>query len=236
MTLIMTSKLIGLALWALLAAWLETAPLLPMMPSPAAQTQQSNPASESGRLTPRLEAEARDKWQKPDEVVKLMQVQPGQVIADIGAGEGYFTRRFALAVGPTGKAIGLDLDSAAVRKMTADAKRRGLTSYEARLVSPDDPLLAPGSVDVIFLCNAYHEVNDRVAYFARVKAALRAGGRLVIIDYIKTKEHDKHASRKEDVVDELGRAGYRLAKEFDLLQPRQMFLEFEPVTNPGTAP
>src|SRR5262249_944653 len=92
------------------------------------------------RSSPPAEVDGRDKEQKPDEVLKLMKVKPGQVIVDIGAGAGYFTRRFAAAVGQAGKAIGVEIDSAMVRSLNADARRLGLTNYEARLVPPDDPM------------------------------------------------------------------------------------------------
>jgi predicted methyltransferase len=174
------------------------------------------------------EPDDRDKEQKPDEVLKLMNVKPGQVIVDIGAGSGYFTRRFAAAVGPAGKAIGVEIDSAMVHKLNADARRLSLTNYKARLVPPDDPMLDASSVDVIFLCDAYHHINDRVAYFANVRRSFKLGGRLVIIDYIRTKERSEHSIVKEEAVDELRRAGFRMSKEFDLLLPRQYFLEFEP--------
>ncbi len=176
------------------------------------------------------EPDSRDKEQKPDEVLKLMNVKPGQVIVDIGAGSGYFTRRFAAAAGPTGKAIGVEIDSAMVRSLNADARRLNLANYEARLVPPDDPMLAANSVDVIFLCDTYHHVNDRVAYFAKVRQALKPGGRLVILDFVRTKDNADHSIVKEEAVDELRRAGFRLTKEFDLLLPKQYFLEFEPVS------
>ncbi len=174
------------------------------------------------------ESNGRDKKQKPDEVLKLMNVKLGQVIVDIGAGSGYFTRRFAAAVGPTGKAIGVEIDSAMVRSMHADARRLSLTNYEARLVPPDDPMLAASSVDVIFLCDTYHHINDRVGYFVNVRRSLKLGGRLVIVDSVRTKNRQEHSIVKEEAVDELRRAGFRLTREFDLLLPRQYFLEFEP--------
>jgi predicted methyltransferase len=180
------------------------------------------------------EPDSRDKEQKPDEVLKLMNVKPGQVIVDIGAGSGYFMRRFAAAVGPTGKAIGIEIDSALVRIMNADARRLRLTNYEARLVEPSDPLLAAHSVDLIFLRDTYHHIKERVAYFANVRQSLKPGGRLVIIDYVRTNESSEHSIVKEDAVDELRRAGFRLAKEFDLLLPRQYFLEFELVRHPSS--
>ncbi len=173
------------------------------------------------------EPDGRDKEQKPDEVLKLMDVKPGRVIVDIGAGSGYFTRRFAAAVGSTGKAIGIEIDSAMVRALNADARRLNLTNYEARLVPSDDPMLAASSVDVIFLCDTYHHINDRVAYFTKVRQSLKPGGRLVILDFVRTKDNPDHSIVKEEVVDELRRAGFRLAKEFDLLLPKQYFLEFE---------
>jgi arsenite methyltransferase len=174
------------------------------------------------------EPDGRDKEQKPDEVLKLMNVKPGQVIVDIGAGSGYFTSRFAAAVGPTGKAIGVEIDSAMVRRMNADARRLSLINYEARLVPPDNPMLAATSVDVTFLCNTYHHISDRPAYFGKVRQALKPGGRLVILDFVRTKENSDHSIIKEEIVDELYSAGFRLAKEFDLLLPKQYFLEFEP--------
>jgi arsenite methyltransferase len=180
-----------------------------------------------GSSTP-AEPDRRDKEQKPDEVLRLMNVKPGQVIVDIGAGAGYFTRRFAAAVGPAGRAIGVEIDSAMVRRMNADARRLGLINYEARLVPPDDPMLAASSVDAIFLCDTYHHINDRAAYFAKVRKALKPGGRMVILDFVRTKMNSGHSIVKEEVVDELRRAGFRLAKEFDLLLPKQYFLEFEP--------
>jgi predicted methyltransferase len=176
------------------------------------------------------EPDGRDKEQKPDEVLKLMNVKLGQVIVDIGAGSGYFTRRFAAAVGPTGKAIGVEIDSVMVRSMNADARRLSLTNYEARLVPPDDPMLAASSVDAIFLCDTYHHIKDRVVYFAKVRQSLKPGGRLVIVDFVQTKDNSEHSIVKEEAVDELRRAGFRLAREFDLLLPKQYFLEFEPAS------
>ena len=77
--------------------------------------------------------------------------------------------------------------------MNADARRLRLTNYEARLVEPSDPLLAAASVDVIFLCDTYHHISERVAYFANVRQSLKPGGRLVIIDYVRTNERSEHS-------------------------------------------
>jgi len=184
---------------------------------------------------PAAETDDHEHRHKYDEVVQQMGLRAGDVVADIGAGDGVFTRRFAVAVGPTGKAIGIEIDSSAVRKMTADARRLNLPNYEARLVPPDDPMLAPNSVDVIFLSDAYHHINDRVNYFARARQTLKPGGRLVIVDVVRNHNNDKHSVVKEEVVDELRRAGYRLVKESDLLSPRQHFFTFGPDGAPPSA-
>jgi predicted methyltransferase len=178
-------------------------------------------------LKPAGETGDRDTWQKPDQVIKALNIQPGQVIVDLGAGEGYFTRRFAVAVGPDGKAIALDIDPAMIRKLMADAKRLNLTNYEARLVPVDDPMLAPQSADIIFLCDAYHHIENRVEYFTKLKAALRPGGRLVVIDFPRS-GNSTHYLPKEAVINELRQAGYEAVKEHDILQPRQFFIEWKP--------
>jgi arsenite methyltransferase len=175
-----------------------------------------------------IEPSERDRRQKPGEVVKAMNLQPGDVVVDLGAGEGYFTRRFALAVGSKGRAIGADIDDLAVQKMKDDARRLQLANYEARKVSPDDASLPPESADVIFLCDTYHHIENRVDYFARLRQALKSGGRLLIVDMEKAYHRSAHSIEKEVVVDELKQAGYQLHREFDLLLPRQFFLEFIP--------
>ncbi len=119
----------------------------------------------------------RDSWQKPDEVVERMDLKPGDVIADIGAGDGYFTRHFARAVHPGGKALGMEVVSRHVESMRRDAERLGLDTYQAMLVESDDPGFEPGSVDVVFLCNAYHHLSQRVDYFKKVSGGLKGNER-----------------------------------------------------------
>jgi ubiquinone/menaquinone biosynthesis C-methylase UbiE len=171
----------------------------------------------------------RDKWQKPDEVVTKMNLAHGDVVADIGAGTGYFTRRFAVAVGPEGRVLGLDIEQSMIEYMNEDAKKLNLKNYSARIVKTDDPELATRSVDVVFLCNTYHHIDDRVYYFQKVAGSLKSGGRLVIVDFYKKKlpygPPPDHKLAKEVVVEELQRAGYSLKDERDFL-PYQYYLEF----------
>jgi cyclopropane fatty-acyl-phospholipid synthase-like methyltransferase len=183
----------------------------------------------AGNLSCVFGDDRRDSWQKPEEIIKTIGLKPGQTIVDIGAGDGYFMRRFARAVSPAGKAIGLEIKADLVEKMNEDARNAGLANYEARLVATDDPKLAPGSIDVIFLCDTYHHIDSRVDYFRKVRHALKPGGRLVILDMVRSKKNTDHSVIREDVIEELRQAGYRLRKEYDMLMPRQYFFEFEPV-------
>ncbi|MFZ0888406.1 MAG: methyltransferase domain-containing protein [Candidatus Binataceae bacterium] len=177
-----------------------------------------------------FESPERAKWQKPGEVVRVLDLKPGQTVVDIGAGTGYFTRRFAAAVAPSGEAIGLDVEPAMVAYMKADATKLGAKNYEARLVKPDDPGLAPRSVDVVFFCDTLHHLENRVAYLRRLAGALKPGGRVVAVDLKKKTlpvgppPADKIS--REEMIGEFRAAGYRLVREHHFL-PYQYFLEFE---------
>jgi arsenite methyltransferase len=176
-----------------------------------------------------LEGSERDQWQRPDEVIKNLNLKPGDVIADIGAGTGYFTRRFALAVGHQGKALGVEIEPSMVEHMRQEARRLNLTNYEPRLVKPDDPALEPQSVDVIFLSNVYHHISDRVEYFGKLARSLKPNGRVVIVDfYRKPQPVGPPVEQKVSegtIIEELQKAGFRLTRSLDFL-PYQYFLEF----------
>lgn len=176
----------------------------------------------------RFEDPARDEWQKPAVVVTTMKLKPGDIVADIGAGTGYFTRRFAVAVGPGGKAIGLDIEQSMVDYMKEDARKLKLNNYEARVVKTDDPGLPPSSVDVIFLCDTYHHIAERITYFRNVSGSLKPDGRIVIVDFYKNTNFGPpmdHKLAKEVVFQEMEEAGYRLIKSHKVLQ-HQYFLEY----------
>jgi arsenite methyltransferase len=180
-----------------------------------------------------FESPARAKWQKPDEVVRALDLKPGETVIDIGAGTGYFTRRFAKAVGPSGTAIGLDVEPGMVDYMKADAKKLDLKNYQARLVTADNPELGSHSADVIFFCDTLHHVADRIAYLQSLMPALRSGGRVAVVDFKKDAPMGPPAKMKiarEQMIEQFGKAGYRLVRAHDFL-PDQYFLEFEPAAH-----
>lgn len=185
--------------------------------------------SDVGQWSQMLEGSERDQWQKPDEVIKNLTLKPGDVIADIGAGTGYFTRRFALAVAPQGKALGLDIEASMVEHMKQEARRLNLTNYEPRLVKLDDPGLEPQSVDVVFLSNTYHHISNRVEYFGKLSKSLKPDGRIVIVDFYRKPQPvgppPQQKVSEDTIIKELRQAGYRLIRSLDFL-PYQYFLEF----------
>jgi len=182
-----------------------------------------------------FESPDRAKWQKPDEVVRALKLKPRETVVDIGAGTGYFTRRFARAVGPSGEAIGLDIEPGMIDYMKTDARKLGLTNYLARLSKPDDPGLAPDSVDVVFFCDVLHHVDDRVAYLKKVASGLKSGGRVAVVDFKASAPIGPPASMRvarERMVDQFRQAGYKLVAEHHFL-PYQYFLEFAPAKTRG---
>lgn len=179
-----------------------------------------------------LERPDRDKDQKPDEVIKALAIDQYMTIADIGAGSGYFTRKFVWEVQNKGMVYAVDIEPAML-KYNEEMVEHLHTPYNAKFVvaKPDDPLLPTKSVDLVFLCNTYHHLEKRADYFKRVQAALTKNGRVAIIDFY----HDdrsgplgfskEHLVPREIVIQEMAEAGYKLAREHAFL-PRQYFLEF----------
>lgn len=173
----------------------------------------------------------RDEWQDPEKVIKMMGLNNGDVVADIGAGSGYFTRRFAKAVGPKGTAYGLDVEPPLVDYMKEDAKKLGLKNYMPRLAKMEDSGLEPQSIDVGFVCITYHHIANQVAYFRNFLKVLKKGGRIVVVEFYKKKisfgPPPNHKTAKEVVIKEFKEAGYKLSRSLDILR-YQYFLEFKP--------
>ena len=170
----------------------------------------------------------RDTWQKPHEVIKALALKPDAVVADIGAGTGYFSVRFARML-PKGRVYGVDTEPGMVKHLAKRAQDAQLRNITAVLGAPDDPRL-PGLADLIILVDVYHHVGDRERYFRRLQKLLKPGGRLAIIDFRMDSPIGPPQSARiapERVKSELQRAGYALSQEHGFL-PNQYFLEFRP--------
>lgn len=175
-----------------------------------------------------LENPARDAWQKPAEVVKALGLRAGDVVADIGAGSGYFALRFAPEVGPTGKVLAVDISAPMLEHLGKRATDAGVANVTMVLAAHDDPKLPAGGVNVAFTCNTWHHIDGRDAYLAKLKASLAPGARFVIVDFHEEAPMGPPREMKlsrQSVVDEVTRAGFTLAAEHTFL-PHQYYLVF----------
>ena len=169
---------------------------------------------------------ARDAWQRPEELIAALGIAPGDVVADVGAGTGYFNRSLAAAVGPDGRVIAVDIEPALVLHMAARAKKEATPQVEARLGLPADPMLADAEAQLVLIVDTYHHIGDRVAWFLALHRAMAPGGRLVVVDFVKEGEipvgpaPDKRISAQQ-VVGELASAGWQPIGEHDALLPYQ---------------
>ena len=170
----------------------------------------------------------RDGWQQPEKVVQSLAIKPGDRIADLGSGGGYFTFRLSRAVGPTGKVYAVDVDKDMLEDLAERAKKDGYGNIEKILAKYDDPSLPESGVDLIFTSNVYHHIEARAKYFADAAKYLRPGGRVAVVDFDGrhwSATFVGHTTPVELIKKEMDEAGYRLEREFDFLD-RQSFLVF----------
>jgi ubiquinone/menaquinone biosynthesis C-methylase UbiE len=195
--------------------------------SPAAE-QSVRPGINDGYLaadidvnlwTERFEVESREIYHARAEIVRVVALRPGQAVADIGAGTGLFLEPFADAVGPTGVVYSLDIVPAFVEHMTDRAAHRNLTQVDARLCSQRSINLPDDSIDVAFVCDVYHHFEYPRSSLASIYTALRPGGELIVIDFVRTPGVSREwvlghvRAGQAEFTAEIERAGFRLDRE-----------------------
>jgi predicted methyltransferase len=141
-----------------------------------------------GRLFPPqdlgvLEGPDRDAWQMPGEIMDALGIGDGSVVADLGAGGGWFTVRLARRVGPNGLVYAEDVQRQMVDAIARRVAREGFRNVVTVLGEDDDPRLPPEALDAVLMVDAYHEVQNRVQLLANVRASLKPNGRLGIVDF-----------------------------------------------------
>lgn len=130
----------------------------------------------------RLDDPERDAWQRPDEVIELLDCPPGGTVVDLGVGTGYFIRYLSAAVADDGLVLALDVEPSAIQLVTARAKEEGLQNVRAQIVAPDDPALPRRSVDRVLVVNTWHHIEGRVDYAKKLLPALRRRGQVLVVD------------------------------------------------------
>lgn len=181
-----------------------------------------------------LERPERDQYQQPEKVIETLNLTPGMVVIDIGAGSGYFTRRLAESVGDKGRVIAIDVEQKMLNYNRRQLEKLGLANrVRFILAESEGPTFSGNNADIVFLCDVYHHLEDHVDYLANTKPALTPTGRVVIIDYYADERSGtlgfskQHLVSKEQVIKDMEQAGFTLSKEHTFL-PRQYFLEFVP--------
>ncbi|MCF6285590.1 MAG: class I SAM-dependent methyltransferase [Candidatus Hydrogenedentes bacterium] len=177
-----------------------------------------------------LERADRDALEQPDKVIAAMGLKSGDVVADIGSGSGYFTRRMAKAVLPGGTVYGVDIQPEMNEILAENCKKEGIDNIKIILSEEADPKLPPNSIDWMLLVDVYHEFQQPEVMLAKMREALKPGGHVALLEYRlhgDTAEHIKidHRMSVEQVLAEWLPAGFTLEKRHEFL-PTQHFFVF----------
>jgi arsenite methyltransferase len=176
-----------------------------------------------------LDDPARDAYQKPHEVLMALNLQPGETVADIGAGSGYFTLRLARHVGDNGRVYAVDVSPDMILHLNRKIHDLQLKNVLTILAPPDNPLLPDASIDRFLICDTWHHIQNQNEYLALIKKALKPGGQVVMIDFQKRElpvgAPMEMKIAREDLIRQMESNGFRLVKEHTFL-PYQYFLVF----------
>ncbi len=198
-----------------------------------AQQTSMPPATQDRPLKDRIasmERSERDAWQKPGEVVKALELKNGDVVADIGAGTGYFARPLARAVAPDGKVYAVDIAADILGYLKERADKENLHNIVTVVSRADDPMLPANAVGLAFFCDTTHHIANRTSFYRKLSLGLKEHGRMAIIDYPPDSPHAPHQPNqlvpRSQVISEAEEAGFKFVKDFQLL-PYHYFLLFE---------
>ena len=176
-----------------------------------------------------LEREERDIEEAPDKALDALDLQAGSTVADIGAGSGYMTVRMARRVGPNGKVYAEDIQPEMIALLKKRLQRDRVTNVIPVLGAYDDPMLPAATIDLMLLVDVYHEFSEPVKMLAGMRAALKSGGRLVLLEYRKEDPtvpiRFEHKMTVQEAKAEVEAAGFTLTK-VDPRLPRQHILIF----------
>jgi ubiquinone/menaquinone biosynthesis C-methylase UbiE len=188
--------------------------------------------------------QVRDDRREAITVMDLAQLSNGMTVADLGAGEGYYTVRLAERVGPSGRVLAQDIDEHALRGLGDRVERERLENVSIKLGAPDDPRLPENSFDRIFLVHMYHEVSEPYAFLWRMRPALKQGGQVIVVDV--DRPLNQHGIDPRLLFCEFERLGFRLVEfvrkpemagyyaHFEAAGSRPEPHEIEPCALPGS--
>ena len=175
---------------------------------------------------------ARDNRGEAEAVMDLAGIEPGTTVADIGAGEGYYTVRLAQRVGDTGRVLAQDIDRDALTRLARRIERERLDNVSIKPGAADDPRLPADSFNRIFMIHMYHEVSEPYALLWRMWPSLKEGGQVVVVDV--DRPSDRHGIAPMLLACEFEQVGYRLVAFRDAPELAGYYAQFERAANrPG---
>jgi ubiquinone/menaquinone biosynthesis C-methylase UbiE len=177
-----------------------------------------------------LERTERETQEQPQLAIDALEIKPGQTIADLGAGSGYYSFRIAPLVGPAGKVLAIDIEPAMLDAIAQRARREHIGNVATVRSSAQDPNLAPGSVDLLFMVDVYHELAYPYEMLTKVRTALKPRGRVALIEY-RAEDPDVlikplHKMSERQVRREMQAAGFKHVRTVRTL-PLQHLILFE---------
>jgi len=177
---------------------------------------------------PWLERSERETEERPQQVIDALDIEPGQTIADLGAGSGYYSFRIAPLLGERGMVLAIDVEPRMLKIVSERAHRDGVKNITTVLGTPSDPNLEPNSVDLLFMVDVYHELAFPFEVMTKVREALKPGGRVALIEYraedpaVMIKPVHKMSERQ--IIKELTAAGFRHQKTVRTLPLQHLVL------------
>jgi ubiquinone/menaquinone biosynthesis C-methylase UbiE len=186
-------------------------------PQPAAPQAERRKTSEpyTGDLSI-FDSPGRDERLQINRVMDVLGISQGKIVADIGAGSGWFTVRASKRVGDTGSVFAVDISPEAIRYIDHRIQEENLHNVKTIRSKSDDPLLPPGKVDAVLLLKTYHEVAQPVVLLRNLRRSLRDGARVGIID--RNGNGENHGVGREVVIREAAEAGYQLREQYDFVK------------------
>lgn len=176
-----------------------------------------------------LDRPEREWEENPGKALDALELKRGMVVADVGAGTGYFTIRMARRVGPEGKVYASDLQEAMLKRLARNTAREKIRNVQTVEATELDPGLPPNAVDLILMVDVYHEFSHPQEMLRKMRASLKPGGRLVLIEYRKEDPavpiRPEHKMSVEEAKAEVEAEGFHLAETIGVL-PRQHILVF----------
>ncbi|MFS0849396.1 class I SAM-dependent methyltransferase [Novosphingobium panipatense] len=195
----------------------ETARAFPTADRPFSKADAANFASET----------QRDSVNEANVVMDLAKIVPGMSVADIGAGEGYYTVRLAQRVGPQGRVLAEDINQEANERLGSRVLREQLDNVSIKLGTEDDPRLPAKSFDRVFMVHMYHEVSEPYAFLWRLRPSLRPGGRVIVVDVDRPTDH--HGIAPPLLFCEFAAVGFRLTEFVRKPELQGYYAQFEAV-------